>query len=65
MAPFIVQNKKIPRTWQFQPTMAHLPQTKLFFRKVINIIFMHLLAPFNVQNFKKSLESIQSFEDAL
>ena len=29
------------------------------------MIFMHVLAPFNVQNFKKSLEWIQSFEDAL
>ena len=65
MAPFIVQNKKIPWTCQFQLTMAHLPQTKFFFRKVINMIFMHVLAPFNVQNFKKSLEWIQSFEDAL
>ena len=29
------------------------------------MIFMYLLAPFNVQNFKKSLEWIRSVEDAV
>ena len=40
----------------FGPKMVHLPQTKKFFlKKIINIIFIYLLAPFIVQNFKKSL----------
>ena len=34
-----------------------------FFRKAINIIPMYILAPFIVQNIKKSLEWIKSDED--
>ena len=33
------------------PKMVHLPQTNFFFWKIINIIFIYLLAPFIVQNF--------------
>ena len=40
------------------------PQQDLFC-KTLNINFTCLLAPFDVQNFKKSLECSQTFEDAL
>ena len=34
------------------------------FWEIINIIFIYLLAPFIVQNFKKIFPQIQSYEDA-
>ena len=42
--------------------MVHLPPT-IFFLKTINTILIYLLAPFIVQNFKKFLQQIQSYED--
>ena len=45
--------------------MAQLPQTKLFPKKIVHMIFLCLLVPFNVENFKKSLEWIRSFEDTI
>ena len=38
--------------------------SKNFLGNIINTIFIYLLAPFIVQNFKKFLEWIQSYEDA-
>ena len=35
----------------------HLRQNENLFRETINIIFMYLLAPFIVENFKESLEA--------
>ena len=64
LALFIVQNfKKIltknPELWEsiiFGPQMIHLPQTFFFFwKKIINVIFIYLLAPFILQNFEKIL----------
>ena len=40
-----------------------LPQMIFFSRKTTNQIFMYLLAPFIMQNFKQFLEPIQSYED--
>ena len=40
-----------------------LPQMIFFFRKTTNKIFMYLLVPFILQNFKKFLGPIQSYED--
>ena len=37
---------------------------KNFFGKVNNVIFMYFLAPFIVQNLKKFLEPMQSYQDA-
>ena len=37
--------------------MVHLPQTKNLFEKIINIIFICLLASFTLQNLKKILEA--------
>ena len=45
-----------PELWGctiFGPKMVHLPQTKNFLDKIINIIFIYLLVPFIVQNFTK------------
>ena len=39
----------------FWAQMIHLPLTKKFFWKIINIILIYLLAPFIVQNLKKIL----------
>ena len=39
-------------------------QKKNFWGKIINIIFFYLLATFIVQNFKRFLRQIQSYEDA-
>ena len=69
---FIVQNfKKIlradPKLWRcaiFAPRMAHLSWTKKFLVQTIAITFIYLLALFIVQNFKKFLLWIQSYEDA-
>ena len=47
-----------PELWGrtiFGPKMVHLPQTKNFLKKIINIILIYLLAPFIVQNFQKIL----------
>ena len=35
---------------------------KIFVRKTINTVSSNLLPPFIIQNFKKSLEQIQSYE---
>ena len=62
---FIVQNLKKtlgadPELWGctiFWPKMIHLlhlPQTRIFLEKIIKIIFIYLLAPFILQNFKKN-----------
>ena len=51
-------------TCQFWPSDPFAP-IKKFFKKIINMIFICILATFNVQNFRKSLEWIQSFEDKL
>ena len=40
-------------------------EQQTFLEKTVNIIFMYLLLPFTVQNLKKSLEQIQSYEDTL
>ena len=50
-------------TCQFWPSEPFAPIK--FFKKIIDMIFICILAPFNVQNFRKSLEWIQSFEDTL
>ena len=34
-----------------------------FSQKTTNTIFMYLLAPFILQNFKKNLRAIQNYED--
>ena len=39
----------------FGTKMIHLPQIIFFFRKTINSIFMYLLVPYILQNFKKIL----------
>ena len=44
------------------PKMVNLPP--IFFWKIINIILIYLLALFIVQNLKKLLQWIQSYEDA-
>ena len=49
----------------FSPTITHSPSTKIFFAKFTNINFICLLAPFTVQNFKKYLECICSFDSKL
>ena len=49
--------KTDPELWGciiFGPKMVHLPQT-IFFAKIINIIFIYLLNPYNVESFKKIL----------
>ena len=40
-----------------------LPQMNFFLKKTTNKIFMYLSAPFILQNFKKFLEPIHSYED--
>ena len=40
-----------------------LPQMNFFLKKTTNKIFMYLFAPFTLQNFKKFLRWIQSYED--
>ena len=70
-APFILQNfKKILRAdlelWGcaiFKPKMAHLSWTNFFLAQTIIITFLYLLALFTVQNFKKFLQWIPSYED--
>ena len=69
---FIVQNfKKIlradPKLWRwaiFGPRMAHFSWTKNFLVQTIAITVIYLLAVFIVQNLKKFLLWIQSYEDA-
>ena len=70
---FLFQNYKkifksrsrVLRTWHFRAHSNPFTLNKTFFAKITNINFIYLLAPFTVQNFKKSLEHIQSFEKAL
>ena len=75
-ARFILQNhkkifksrSKVLRTQHFpvhNNPFTHSPSTNIFFAKITNIDFIGLLAPFNVQNVKKPLEWIWSFEDVL
>ena len=45
----------------FRPKMVHLPQ--FFFKEIINITLIYLLAPFTVQNCLKNFQRIQSYED--
>ena len=45
-----------------QPKKIKLPKMNFFSRKATNKIFLYLLAPFILQNLKKFLESIQSYE---
>ena len=64
LAPFILQNhKKILRA-DPGPKMAHLSWANFFRVQTIIITFIYLLTLFTVQNLKKSLEQIQSYEDA-
>ena len=50
------------RMCHFGPKMVHLPQTIFFFlEKIINIIFIYLLAPFIVQNLKNILKTDPEF----
>ena len=65
MALFIWQNLKKcltadPELWgcvNFGPKMVHLPQTNIFWKKIIKIIFIYLLVPFMMQNFKIILKA--------
>ena len=65
MALFIWQNLKKSLTadqelWgcaNFGPKMVHLPQTNIFWKKIIKIIFIYLLVPFMMQNFKIILKA--------
>ena len=73
LAPFILQNfKKIiwanPKLWGcgiFRSKMAHLSWREFFWYKsqTIIITFIYLLALLTVQNLKKFLQQIQSYED--
>ena len=47
---------RVMRMCHFWSQMVHLPQTKNL-KKIINIIFIYLLAPFILQNFKKILRA--------
>ena len=47
-----------------RPKWSICPKEKFFLEKIINIIFIYLLAPFIVQNIKKIWKWIQSYEDA-
>ena len=49
--------------WSICPPSPLSPNKKNFFQKIINIIFIKLLAPFVVQNFEKFFQSIQSYDD--
>ena len=68
LALFILQNfKKVPELWAcaiFSPKLVHLSRTKFFLVKTIIITFIYLLTPFILQNLKKFLQGIQSYEDA-
>ena len=63
LALFLLQNLKkslkcIQSSWGcaiFGPNMVHLPETKVFLEKIINIIFIFLSVPSIEQNFKKIL----------
>ena len=46
------------------PKWSICPKEKFLLEKIINIIFIYLLAPFIVQNIKKIWKWIQSYEDA-
>ena len=67
LAPFILQNfLKVPELWGcaiFRSKMAHLSWRKFFCVETIIITFIYLLALFIVQNLKKFLQRIQSYED--
>ena len=47
-----------------RPKWSICPKEKFLLEKIINIIFIYLLAPFIVQNIKKIWKWIQSYEDA-
>ena len=63
LAIFIKQNSRKfltadPELWGcaiLGPKLVHLPQTKIFLEKKLDIIFIYLLAPSNAQNFKQIL----------
>ena len=71
LAPFILQKFKNilradPQLWGcaiFRPKIAHLSWTKSFLVETIAITLIYLLALFIVQNLKKFLQRIQSYED--
>ena len=71
-ASFILQNFKIllranPELWGcaiFGPKMAHLPWTTFLLVQTIIFTSIYLLYLFTVQNLKKFLQQIQSYEDA-
>ena len=60
MAPFILQNFK-KNSWADPELFA---MNKIFLIQTIIITFIYLLALFIVQNLKKFLQRIQSYEDA-
>ena len=68
--PFIAQNQikifmsrsRVLRAHHFRAHNNPFTLDKIFFAKITNTNFICLLAPFIVQNFKKSLECIRSFE---
>ena len=70
LAPFILQIfKKIlradPELWRyaiFGPKMAHLSRTKIFLVQTIIITSINVLALFIVQDLKKFLQQIQSYD---
>ena len=72
LVPFIQQNLKkifkvVPELWEcaiFRHKMADLSWTKFFWCKQLLLLFIYLLALFIVQNFKRLLQQIQSYEDA-
>ena len=72
LAPFTLQNflknlKADPELRGcaiFKPKMVRLSWTKSFLVQTINITLTYLLASFIVQNLKKLLQWIQSYEDA-
>ena len=53
-------SKKCPKAYKDQ-----ISPNEFFSRKTTNKIFMHLLVPFILQNLKKILEPIQSYEDVI
>ena len=71
-ASFILQNFKKslranPELWGcaiFRPKIAQFVLDKTFLVQTIIITFIYLLALFTVQNLKKFLQQIQSYEDA-
>ena len=59
---FLTTDPELWRCTIFGPKVVYLPQT-IFLWKIITAILIYLLAPFIVQNLKKNLQRIQSYED--